>query len=217
MEPHEQSTELPLPFAAGESESAATPSVAQPEAVQAEQAEAHAPAEAEPAKVENPALEKKRIEEQLEALKRRESELRRALATASHPELADAIRLIEGKAYGLSRVELKMAEGLSKSEERRKQTVEKKRAGLLEKRAELDAQIAELDSELAALGIERTQAFELERRGAMEQLVAALGAHGAELSAAGLEASQLVPDIARWLPEIQQLAEELAGAKKSVN
>lgn len=217
MKPHEPSPELSLPFAASE------PS----DTSRTERGPAGAPAETDAsaegeleAKLDNPLLEKKRIEEQLEALKRRESELRRALATASHPELADAIRLIEGRAYALSRVEAKMAEGLSKSEERRKQTVEKKRAGLQEKRDELNVQIAVLDAELASLGIERTQAFERERRSAMEQLLAALGAHGAELATVGLEPGQLVPDIARWMPEIQGLAEELTAlvkSEKSVN
>jgi len=204
MEPHEQSTETALPTPVSE------PSVTESEAEPQQSAEA---AGEEPKPVD-PLLEKKRIEEQLEALKRRESELRRALATASHPELADAIRLIEGRAYALSRVETKMAEGLSKSEERRKQTVEKKRAGLQEKRDELNAQVAVLDAELATLGVERTEAFERERRAAMESLLAALGAHGAELPAAGLEAGQLVPDIARWMPEIQELAEELSGVTR---
>ena len=40
--------------------------------------------------------DRKKIEEQLGALKRKEAELRRALAIADHPALAEAIRALEG-------------------------------------------------------------------------------------------------------------------------
>jgi hypothetical protein len=158
-------------------------------------------------------LDRKRIEEQLEALKRRESELRRALAVADHPELSEAIRSLEGCAYALSRAEGKLAQGLSKAEERRRDTLEKKLAGAREKRAEIDAQIAELEGELATLTDERIRAFEAERKEAMERLLAALGTHTAALSTAGLEASALVPELARWMPEIRELAEKLVAER----
>src|SRR6187402_2004414 len=62
--------------------------------------------------------DRKRLAEQLHALKRKEFELRRALAAAEHPELAESIRLIEGRAFAVSRVEAKLAEGFSKAEAR---------------------------------------------------------------------------------------------------
>src|SRR4051812_20300377 len=112
----------------------------------------------------DPRAERRRLEEQLNALKRREAELRRALAIADHPELADAVRALDGATYSVTRIETKMAQGLSKSEEKRRETVEKKLAQAQEKRAELDTQIADFRAELSALGEERTRAFELERR-----------------------------------------------------
>jgi chromosome segregation ATPase len=159
-----------------------------------------------------PASARKRLEEQLEALKRREAELRRELAITDHPELEDAIRLLEGSTYAVARIEAKIAQGFSKAEERRRETLDKKLGGLRDKRAELDAQIAELEAELHTLG-DRARAFAGERRSALEQLLAVLSTHGAALTAMGLEATSLVPDLSRWLPEIQQLAETLVAER----
>jgi len=155
--------------------------------------------------------DRRRIEEQLEALKRKESELRRALAVADHPEIADAVRLLEGRAYAVASVEAKMAQGLSKSEERRLETLQKKLASLREKRAELDGQIAQLEAEAAELGEERTRAFEAERGEALQNLMTTLSTHEDALRNAGLDAAQLVPDIARLMPEIVTLAERLVA------
>jgi chromosome segregation ATPase len=163
-----------------------------------------------------PGVDRKRLEAQLEALKQRELELRRALAIADHPELADAIRLLDGRAYALSRAEAKIAQGLSKSEERRKETLEKKLDGLREKRAELDAQIAELERELALLVDARRDALEDERKAALHELVAALGQHAAALSAAGLEVSALVPEIGQRMAEIRAAAEALVRAGQAL-
>jgi chromosome segregation ATPase len=188
----------------------------QPDTASATQSAAAEPAggaESADAEEAGSKLDRKRIEEQLEALKRRESELRRALAVADHPELAEAIRALEGCAYALSRAEGKLAQGLSKAEERRRETLEKKLAVAREKRAEIDAQIAELEGELATLTEERTRAFEAERQEAMERLLAALGTHTAALATAGLEASALVPELGRWMPEIRGLAEKLVAGR----
>jgi hypothetical protein len=155
--------------------------------------------------------DRKRLEEQLDALKRKEFELRRALAVADHPGLGEAIRAIEGRAFAVSRAEAKLAQGLSKSEARRSETIEKKLGALREKRAELDVQISALESELAGLGTERLTTFESERRQALEQLLIALGTHDAALSSAGMEANSLVPEITRWLPEIETLAKQLSA------
>ncbi len=157
--------------------------------------------------------DKKRLEEQLEALKRKEVELRRALAIADHPGLADTIRLLDGRAYALTRVETKIAQGLSKGDERRKETLEKKLEGLEAKRAELDAQIAELRKEYDALVHERARSLEVERRDALHALIAALGEHTASLTAAGLDAAELVPEIGRRMAEIRAAAEELVAAR----
>jgi chromosome segregation ATPase len=172
-----------------------------------------APEEAVPPRREaaSPEQERKRIEEQILTLRRREAVLRRELAITDHPELADAIRLLEGKAFAVTRVEERMAQGLSKSEERRLGTLEKKLAGLYEKRAELEAQIQELEAETRSLGADRTRAFEVEREEALRELVAILGRHGPELSRASLEATALVPEIARWLPELESLAQAMVA------
>ena len=160
---------------------------------------------------------RKKLEEQLEALKRKEVELRRALVMADHPELVDAIRLLQGRTYALERVEAKLLVGLSKAELRRQETLQKKRDSLSDKRAELDRQLAELDSELHALGTERQQGFESERKQALSELLLALGTHDPALHAAGIEATELVPEIGRWLPEIEALAETLASGKTRAN
>lgn len=168
---------------------------------------------AEPAEQVDPRAERRRLEEQLSALKRREAELRRALAIADHPELADAVRALDGATYAVTRVEAKMAQGLSKSEEKRRETVEKKLAQAEEKRVELDTQIAEFRAELNALGEERVKAFEAERREGLMGLIASLNTHHAAFEAAGVEPSSLVPDIARLMPEVSALAEALVQAR----
>jgi hypothetical protein len=155
---------------------------------------------------------KRKLEEQLEALKRKEAELRRALVVAEHPELADAIRLLQGRTYALERSAEKLALGLTKAELRRRETLQKKRAGLEQKRAELDAEIAGLDGELLSLGVERQRGYEAEHRQALEELLLALGAHVGEVQAAGLEVGELLPDLKRWMPEIERLA-----AQKNAN
>ncbi|MFT3923851.1 MAG: hypothetical protein QM778_15065 [Myxococcales bacterium] len=173
-----------------------------------------APQELETAQTQlDPRAERRRIEEQLNALKRREAELRRALAIADHPELAEAVRVLEGACYAVTRVEAKMAQGLSKSEEKRRETVEKKLAQAEEKRLELDAQIAEFKAELHALGEERTQTFEAERRESLVALIASLTAHSGAFESAGLEPGALIPDIARLMPEVRSLAESLVQAR----
>lgn len=179
--------------------------------------ESQATAEAKPKQEPAPQpVDRRRLEEQLEALKRRESELRRALAIADHPELAEAIRELEGRAYAIGRVEAKLAQGLTKAEERRRETVDKKLNVLREKRAELDSQIAELEKELAALGVERTRAFEAERREALQNLLVTLSTHKAALESAGLEPVALVPELECYLPEVYALAEELSTQHKDV-
>jgi len=161
----------------------------------------------------SPVSERRRLEEQLEALKRREAELRRALALADHPVLADAVRLLEGRAFAITRVDAKLAQGLSKSEERRVETVEKKLTAARSKREELDLQIAELERELAQLGVERTASFRAERRDAMIQLIAELNAHDDAFRAAGVEVATMLPQIGEWMPEIRALAAELASRR----
>ncbi len=161
----------------------------------------------------SPASERRRLEEQLDALKRREAELRRALALADHPALADAVRLLEGRAYAITRVDAKLAQGLSKSEERRVETVEKKLSAARSKREELDVQIAELERERAQLGVERTESFRTERRDAMIQLIAELNAHDDAFRGAGVEVATMLPQIGEWMPEIRALAAELASRR----
>jgi chromosome segregation ATPase len=158
-------------------------------------------------------LDKKRLEDQLEALKRKERELRRAIVIADHPGLAEAIRQLEGRAFALSRAEAKLAQGLSKSEARRKETLEKKLATLRAKRAELDGQIDTLDAELRSLVEARTEVLEGERQRALRELVATLGEHTAALTEAGLEAGELVPEIDQRMDELRAVAEELVAAR----
>jgi len=156
--------------------------------------------------------DRKRLAEQLDALKRKEFELRRALAAADHPELADAIRLLEGRAFSVSRVEAKIAQGFSKTEARRREVIEKKLGTLRDKRAELDSQIGALETELTGLGADRLTAFQREREGALQELLRALGTHEAALRAAGLDSARLVPEIEGWMPELEALATKVSAA-----
>jgi chromosome segregation ATPase len=174
------------------------------------------PVAQEPAqeRVERPSTpdDRKKLAEQLGALKRKEFELRRALAAAEHPELAESIRLLEGRAFSVSRAEAKLAQGLSKSEARRREVIEKKLGSLRDKRSELDTQIGALEAELGELGADRLTTFGQEREQALEQLLIALGTHEVALRAAGLDPSHLVPEIAGWLPELEALARKVSGA-----
>ncbi|MET0390398.1 MAG: hypothetical protein ABW321_30780 [Polyangiales bacterium] len=156
--------------------------------------------------------DRKRLAEQLDALKRKESELRRALVVADHPELGDAVRAIQGRAYAVTRAEEQLAQGLSKSEARRRETIDKKLTSLREKRAELDTQITALEQEQESLGTDRLSTFQSERRQALEQLLIALGLHEPALQAVGVESSSLIPELSRWLPEIETIARELTAA-----
>jgi hypothetical protein len=146
--------------------------------------------------------DRKRLAEQLDALKRKENGLRRALAAAEHPELAEPIRLIEGRAFSVSRAEAKLAQGFSKSEARRREVIEKKLGSLRDKRSELDRQIGTLEAELGGLGAGRLATFGHERQEALEQLLIALGTHAAAFRAVGLDPTSLVPEIEAWLPEL---------------
>lgn len=156
--------------------------------------------------------DRKRLAEQLSALKRKESELRRALAAADHPELAEAIRLIEARAFVVARVETKLAQGFSKTEARRREVIEKKLGSLRDKRAALDTQIGTLETELSGLGSDRLATFRQERQEALQQLLIALGTHEAALHDAGLDPASLVPEIEGWLPELEALASKVSGA-----
>jgi uncharacterized protein YdcH (DUF465 family) len=155
----------------------------------------------------SPEQERKRLAEQLQQLKRKEAELRRALAIADHPELTDAIRELEGKAYVVARAEEKLAQPLTGAEERKRERLEKKLAGLRSKREELDAAIAEVEGELAPLGDARLGALEAERTEALNGLFVVLARHAEGLESAGLQAASIIPELERWLPELRAMAE----------
>jgi hypothetical protein len=159
--------------------------------------------------------ERKRLAEQLDALKRKEFEIRRALAAADHPDLADAIRTIEGRAFAVSRAEAKLAQGFSKSEARRREVIEKKLGAMRDKRTELDRQISALESELGGLGADRLATFEQERRAALEELMIAIASHQAAMRAAGLDPKELVPEIEGWLPELDVVAANVSERRAS--
>jgi len=155
--------------------------------------------------------ERKRLAEQLDALKRKEFELRRALAAADHPEAAEAIRMIGGSAFSVSRAEAKLAQGFPKSEARRREVIEKKLGTLRDKRADLDSQIGALEVELGGLGADRIAVFENERQAALEQLMIVLATHDAALSAAKLDPRRLVPELEGWMPELEALAKKMSA------
>jgi hypothetical protein len=162
-----------------------------------------------------PPDEKKRLEKQLDALKRKESELRRALLVAERPELAEAIRTIQGHAYSVQRAEDKASHGLSKAEVRRRDTLDKKLTGLREKRTELDKQIEALEAEHNTLGAEQAAASQVERRQALGQLLRSLSMNAAAFTDAGIDAQSVVPELARLMPELEGFARELTDTAQS--
>lgn len=151
--------------------------------------------------------ERRRIEEQLAHLEKKQAELRRALAMTEHPELADAIREIEGRTFVIARAEERLAQPLTKSEERQRAKLESKLEGAKAKRAELDDVIATLEGELAALCDERLERLREERESALEILFRVLARHADGFEAAGLQMTTLVPELERWLPELRAMAE----------
>lgn len=159
----------------------------------------------------SPRTDRKRLAEQLDALRRKEAELLRALAITDHPALADAIRTIEARVYCVSRADAKLAQGLSKGEARRQETISKKLTSLRDKRAELDTQIAALESELEELGAARMAEFEQERQQALQDLMLALAQHDTSLRAAGLEVQALLPEIGNLMPELEAVARMVSG------
>jgi type IV secretory pathway VirB10-like protein len=214
---HEPSLFDPKPIAAKDIErpQASPP----PKAVETPPASAHEDdvAEAEPAKLEaDEDLERndrKRLEEQLGALRRKEAELLRALAITDHPALADAIRTIEARVYCVSRADAKIAQGLSKSEARRQEVLTKKLTALREKRAELDSQIGTLEAEYQELGASRMTDFQRERQDALQSLMIALAQHDAAIAAAGLDVRALLPEIGSLLPELEGIARSVSETR----
>jgi hypothetical protein len=62
---------------------------------------------------------------------------------------------------------------------------------------------------------DRLATFERERQSALEQLMIAMATHDAALNAAGLEPSNLVPEIAGWLPDLEALAKKVSVVQVS--
>ncbi|GAB5545566.1 MAG: hypothetical protein RLP09_33035 [Sandaracinaceae bacterium] len=157
--------------------------------------------------------ERERIQQQLAQLERKQAELKRALAMANHPDLADALRQVEGRAYGVTRVEEQLAQPLSKGEERQRAKLEKKLGAAREKRAALDAQIAEIEAELGGLVEDRVAELHAQRQTALHQLFTVLAQHSDGFEAAGLKVAELIPELDDWLPELRTMAGDVADAE----
>lgn len=173
-------------------------------------AEAAAAKSEQPSEEELPKNDRKRLAEQLDALRKKEAEILRALAITDHPDLADAIRTIEARVYCVARADAKLAQGLSKSEARRQEVLNKKLTALREKRAELDTQIAALEAEANELGTARLSDFQRERQEALQQLMIALATHDPALEAAGLSAHTLLPELSNLMPELEAIARSVS-------
>jgi len=159
---------------------------------------------------ELPKSDRKRLAEQLDALKKKEAELLRALAITDHPDLADAIRTIEARVYCVARADAKIAQGLSKSEARRQEVLSKKLTALREKRTEIDAQITTLEAESEELGAARLTDFQRERQDALQDLMVALATHDSALDAAGLSVQSLLPELSGLMPELETIARSVS-------
>ena len=132
---------------------------------------------------------------------------------ANHPDLADALRQVEGRAYGVTRVEEQLAQPLSKGEERQRAKLEKKLGAAREKRAALDAQIAEIEAELGGLVEDRVAELHAQRQTALHQLFTVLAQHSDGFEAAGLKVAELIPELDDWLPELRTMAGDVADAE----
>ncbi len=154
------------------------------------------------------AAERRRIEEQLAQLEKKQAELRRALAIAHHPALSDAIREIEGRTYAVSRAEKRLEQPLSKSEERTRAKLEKKLEAAKKKRTEIEEAITGIEAELVALGEERLRGLTEERGEALRTLFVLIARHADAFEEAGLLVVELVPDLDRYLPELRAMAEQ---------
>ena len=170
----------------------------------------------------DPAKERHRIEEQLALLEQKKRELSKALVLADHPALQGPLRMIEGRLYAVSRAETQMAAGLSKSEEKRKESLAKKRETLALKKADLASKLAEaedqllaIDKDLLALGDDRRVAFEKERRSALEALVIALSEHGPVFDAVKVDPAAIIEGLAPRMGEVHATAERLVGTAKA--
>jgi len=168
---------------------------------------------AKPADEDSERNDRKRLEEQLSALRRKEAELLRALAITDHPDLADAIRTIEARVYCVARAEAKIAQGLSKSEARRQEVLSKKLSALREKRVELDTQIDALEAEFQELGAARMTDFQRERQDALQSLMVAMAQHDSAIGAAGLEVRSLLPEISLLMPELEAIARSVSETR----
>ncbi|HET8932039.1 MAG TPA: hypothetical protein VFN67_01305 [Polyangiales bacterium] len=189
----------------------------EPPAALVEASEAEAPeaasSESEPStEEESPKNDRKRLAEQLDAIRKKEAELLRALAITDHPDLADAIRTIEARVYCVARADAKLAQGLSKSEARRQEVLSKKLSALKEKRTEIDTQITALEAESQELGAARLTDFQRERQEALQSLMVALATHDPALDAAGLDVRSLLPELSGLLPELEAIARTVAEA-----
>lgn len=159
---------------------------------------------------ELPKNDRKRLAEQLDALRKKEAELLRALAITDHPDLADAIRTIEARVYCVARADAKLAQGLSKGEARKQEVLTKKLTALRDKRAELDTQIAGFEAELNELGAARLTDFQRERQDALQALMVALATHDAAIDAAGLSVQALLPELSGLMPELETIARSVS-------
>ncbi len=149
-----------------------------------------------------------RIVRQLEQLKRREAELRRALIVADHPELDAPIREVDGRVYGVQLASERLDAPLTKGEQKKIERFEKKLEGARVKRAELDAAIAELEGELKALRDDRQSTLEAQRDEALRNLLTTLAEHAPAFEAVGMQISTIVPELEPWLPTLRAMAEE---------
>ncbi len=170
-----------------------------------------APEQSGVGEIRSPATDRDRLEAQLRELQRKEAELRRAIAISDHPELADAIREVEGRAFRVARVEQRLAAPLSKGELKRRDQL----AGRLDKararRAELDEEIAKLELEIEPLGEARLVALRGEREAALLALLVVMNRHADAFTDAKLAEVDLVPELARWLPDLRAMAEAQIG------
>lgn len=148
-----------------------------------------------------------RIVRQLEQLKRREAELRRALIVADHPALDAPIREVDGRVYGVHMASERLDAPLTKGEQKKIERIEKKLETAKAKRAELDLAIEELGGELRALREDRRATLEGQRDEALSNLLTTLAEHAPTFEAVGMQISEVIPELEPLLPKLREMAE----------
>jgi len=157
-----------------------------------------------------PLLDRQRLEQELRAVRRKELELMRAIVVADHPQLGEALTVLETHMQRVVSAQQQLAEGLSESDRRRHAELTELMNGLKQQRADLNLEIEAHECELRALGEERSQRLQFAEREALHALATAHQEHERSLLSAGANLEVLLPGLLALLATAQADDERLS-------